>query len=318
MGCVGSRDEELEEDVMIRGFLKTRKEQEEQIAKVLLLGPGESGKSTVFRQMMIGYGKGISDEERLAFVTTIRVNIVKSLSLLAVQGKQLVKDPECLVAEETQPFVEKLMQLDANNPVLDTESVKAIRAVWRDSGIQNLVSTHLSKFQIPDSICYFIERLDEISQESYLPNNEDLIRVRVRTTGILQDVFEMNGRMFRIVDMGGQRSERKKWVLQFDSVVGILFIVAANEFDQTVWETLGTNRMHEALEVFEQVISNPIFRNTTVVLFLNKADLFEEKIRKTSLGVCFPEWDSSKDGDAEAAWKYIEDRFARIASVISC
>jgi len=39
-----------------------------------------------------------------------------------------------------------------------------------------------------------------------------------------------------MVDVGGQRSERKKWIHCFENVTAIIFMVAANEYDMTLVE----------------------------------------------------------------------------------
>ncbi len=51
------------------------------------------------------------------------------------------------------------------------------------------------------------------------------------------------------------------------------------------------NAMHEDLEWFDQYCNKPIFPNiSSIVLLLNKKDIFQEKIKKTPLTVCFPEY----------------------------
>jgi guanine nucleotide-binding protein subunit alpha len=37
-------------------------------------------------------------------------------------------------------------------------------------------------------------------------------------------------------DVGGQRSERKKWIHCFENVTSIIFCVALSEYDQTLLE----------------------------------------------------------------------------------
>ena len=43
---------------------------------------------------------------------------------------------------------------------------------------------------------------------------------------------------FSVLDVGGQRNERKKWIHCFDGVTGIIFVVAINEYDQVLFEDL--------------------------------------------------------------------------------
>jgi len=41
---------------------------------------------------------------------------------------------------------------------------------------------------------------------------------------------------FRLFDVGGQRSERKKWIHCFEDVTAIIFCVAMSEYDQVLHE----------------------------------------------------------------------------------
>jgi len=90
-----------------------------------------------------------------------------------------------------------------------------------------------------------------------------------------------------MVDVGGQRSERKKWMHCFSDVTAVLFCVALSEYDLKLYEDNATNRMHESLKLFKEICNSKWFVETNMILFLNKSDLFREKIAKVPLGVCF-------------------------------
>ena len=83
-----------------------------------------------------------------------------------------------------------------------------------------------------------------------------------------------------MVDVGGQRSERKRWFECFDSVTSILFLVSSSEFDQVLMEDRQTNRLTESLNIFETIVNNRVFSNVSIILFLNKTDLLEKKYKK--------------------------------------
>ena len=40
-----------------------------------------------------------------------------------------------------------------------------------------------------------------------------------------------------MVDVGGQRSERRKWIHCFENVTSIIFLVALSEYDQILYES---------------------------------------------------------------------------------
>ena len=61
----------------------------------------------------------------------------------------------------------------------------------------------------------------------------------------------------------------------FDDVKAVLFVVSLIGFNQVMFEDPETLRLSEALTLFEQVVANPAFIESTVILALNKKDLFE-------------------------------------------
>lgn len=83
--------------------------------------------------------------------------------------------------------------------------------------------------------------------------------------------------------MGGQRSERKKWIHCFEGVTCIIFIAALSAYDMVL---------------FNSICNHRYFATTSIVLFLNKKDVFSEKIKKAHLSICFPDYDGERRGSA--------------------
>ena len=116
----------------------------------------------------------------------------------------------------------------------------------------------------------------------------------------------------RVFDVGGQRSERRKWIHCFDNVLAVIFIAAISEYDQKLREDGATvlsvvnirkhillfnhispfpilqNRVKEALDLFKTVVNSTYFENSAFLLFLNKIDLFREKIKLKPITILFP------------------------------
>lgn len=135
-----------------------------------------------------------------------------------------------------------------------------------------------------------------------------------------------------MVDVGGQRSERRKWIHCFEKVTSIIFLAAVSEYDQVLYESendvrttaapraqaevrgcpshisslLLQNRLSESLALFTTILSYSWFQDSSIILFLNKTDLLEEKIAHSHLATYFPAY-SGKSGDRSAP----EDRAAR-------
>jgi hypothetical protein len=145
---------------------------------------------------------------------------------------------------------------------------------------------------------YFI-RVTEVAREQYIPSVEDILLSRVRTTGIVEEKFRIGQNMVVVVDVGGQRNERKKWIHCFEGVNAVIFVSELSTYDQMLFEDSSTNRMvsvHdeptvtisrlalqvESIRLFDEICNSRWFTTSEMILFLNKRDLFEEKIRKVN------------------------------------
>ena len=113
-----------------------------------------------------------------------------------------------------------------------------------------------------------------------------------------------------MVDVGGQRSERKKWIHCFEGVTSLIFFVALSCYNQQLLEDSKQNRMLETLLLFEQVINTEWFKKCSIILFLNFTDLFREKLKKYPLNTYFPSYDGGADFDK--ATRFIFDRFQEL------
>lgn len=51
------------------------------------------------------------------------------------------------------------------------------------------------------------------------------------------------------------------------------------------------NRMNESLALFRTIVSYPWFANSSIILFMNKKDLLEEKIMTSHLVDYFPDFE---------------------------
>ncbi len=85
-------------------------------------------------------------------------------------------------------------------------------------------------------------------------------------------------------------SERKKWAHCFEDVTAIIFVVAMDGYDMKLYEDENVNRIQEARKLFDDIVNSKWFQSTNIVLFLNKSDLFAEKIKTVDLKVCFSDY----------------------------
>ncbi|XP_051714861.2 guanine nucleotide-binding protein subunit alpha-14 isoform X2 [Oryctolagus cuniculus] len=264
-------------------------------------GTGESGKSTFIKQMRIIHGSGYSDEDRKGFTKLVYQNIFTAMQAM-IRAMDTLRIP--YVCEQNKENAQLIREVEVDRvSALSGDQVEAIKQLWRDPGVQECYDRR-REYQLSDSAKYYLTDIDRIAMPSFVPTQQDVLRVRVPTTGIIEYPFDLENIIFRMVDVGGQRSERRKWIHCFESVTSIIFLVALSEYDQVLAECNNENRMEESKALFKTIITYPWFLNSSVILFLNKKDLLEEKIMYSHLISYFPEYTGPKQ-DVKAARDFI-------------
>ncbi|KAF3490757.1 small G-protein GPA2 [Arthroderma uncinatum] len=290
MGCMNSKDvspemkEQGKQSAAIDKAIRADKKKYDRTVKILLLGAGESGKSTIIKQMRIIHSGGFPIDERR-----------QTRAPLAHFVQNSEADVEC------------------DEAFTDIKVREAVKTMWEDAGVQKAVARG-HEFALHDNLHYYFHSLDRIFTPGWLPNNQDMLHSRLRTTGITETLFELGQINFRMMDVGGQRSERKKWIHCFEGVQCLLFMVALSGYDQCLVEDQTANQMHEAMMLFESLVNGEWFKRKPVILFLNKIDLFKEKLAISPVSRHFPDY-SGRDGDFDASAKYFGDRFRGITRV---
>ncbi|KAK9453213.1 guanine nucleotide binding protein, alpha subunit [Dipodascopsis uninucleata] len=306
---VSQEVEERKRSAQIDKQIEEDQRRAQKICKVLLLGSGESGKSTIVRQMKIIHQNGYTHDELALYRRHIYKNLLESIKGLLDGMSQLNLS---LVKEENKAYVLFLndVQLDMDPKVkLDPEVTVAISSVYNDP-IMEEVRERQTEFYLMDSAIYFLDAVERIGANDFLPTEGDVLRARIKTTGIFETKFPTNQLMIHMFDVGGQRSERKKWIHCFEGVTLIIFCVALSEYDQVLLEDSGQNRMLESMILFDSVVNSRWFVRTSIVLFLNKIDIFQEKLKKVALSSWFHDYDGGDD--LHKAAKFILWRFTQL------
>ncbi|ORX49789.1 guanine nucleotide-binding protein subunit alpha [Hesseltinella vesiculosa] len=312
MGCCAStqagdgagklRTEEIDNQ------LRMDRIQMENEVKLLLLGAGESGKSTILKQMKLIHDEGFSQDERVAYIDIIYSNTLQSIRVILEAMEDL---DISLGVPDNQTHVQTIMGLPSQISSDDMSShvVIAIKTLWADPGVKEAFSRS-SEYQLNDSASYYFDSIDRMTQTGYVPTDQDVLRSRVKTTGITETKFKVGELIYRMFDVGGQRSERKKWIHCFENVTAIIFMVAISEYDQVLVEDESVNRMKEALQLFDSVCNSRWFAKTSTILFLNKTDIFRQKLLTSPLSEEFPDFQGGTD--EAAARDFIMKEFATL------
>ncbi|CAI8052376.1 Guanine nucleotide-binding protein G(i) subunit alpha [Geodia barretti] len=248
---------------------------------------------------------GYSEEERSQYKPVVFSNTVQSLVAILRAMERLGIG---YGSPEREADVKKVTSLASSLEEIQftPDLVACMKGLWMDSGVQ-LCFQRAREYQLNDSAEYYLNALDRLGQGDFVPTEQDVLRTRVKTTGIVETHFNYKSISFKMFDVGGQRSERKKWIHCFEGVTAIVFCVALSAYDLMLAEDEEMNRMNESMKLFDSICNNRWFESTSIILFLNKKDLFSEKIVKSPLTICFPEYTGPNTFDD--AKNYIRERF---------
>ncbi|XP_041838472.1 guanine nucleotide binding protein (G protein) alpha v1 isoform X3 [Melanotaenia boesemani] len=251
------------------------------VVKILLLGAAESGKSTLVKQMKIIHSNGFTKQE---------------LSSFKVHAHSVLSCGRCFDEEEVLfPFLSH-----------------ALSCLWADQGVRAAAARGY-EYELNDSALYFFDNMTRIMSPDYVPTETDVLRVRLRTTGVIETQFKVNHLIFRMFDVGGQRTERRKWIGCFEDVRAVLFVVSLSGYDMTLVEDSSMNRLQESMKLFSSICNNVFFRSTSMILFMNKIDLFQDKILHSGrhLRLYLPQFKGA-DCDVDSAARFIAATFVSL------
>nr|BAB84093.1 heterotrimeric GTP binding protein alpha subunit [Nicotiana tabacum] len=316
-------DEENTQTADIERRIEQETKADKHIQKLLLLGAGDSGKSTIFKQIKLLFQTGFDEAELKNYIPVIHANVYQTIKVLHDGSKELAQSEleasKYLLSAENKDIGEKLSEIGGrlDYPHLTKDLVQDIEALRKDPAIQETILRG-NELQVPDCAHYFMENLQRFSDINYVPSKEDVLFARIRTTGVVEIQFspvgenKKSGEVYRLFDVGGQRNERRKWIHLFEGVTAVIFCAAISEYDQTLFEDERKNRMMETKELFEWVLKQPCFEKTSFMLFLNKFDIFEQKALKVPLNVCewFKDYQSVSTGkqEIEHAYEFVKKK----------
>lgn len=152
--CIKNETEEerkaRELDNKITRSIQNQRNEYESEVKLLLLGAGESGKSTIFKQMRIINLSDYSDDEKSEFKEIIYSNVITDIYNLVEGAKKL--NIEVKYSEEFLKEVDDLFRFGTTQAlkVYTPEVAKKISELWNDKGIQEAY-VRRAEFQLNDS-----------------------------------------------------------------------------------------------------------------------------------------------------------------------
>ncbi|KAH9887394.1 G-alpha-domain-containing protein [Cubamyces lactineus] len=179
--------------------------------------------------------------------------------------------------------------LDGQSKLEDATEIIAscaedMQALWSDPVVREVLKRR--KIRMEQTPGFFLDDIARIAVRNYEPSDDDVVRARLRTLGVQEHrlVMERNAtndvsREWMIYDVGGSRTSRAAWFPYFDDANAILFLAPISCFDELLQEDRRVNRLEDSFLLWKAIIQSKLLAKCIIVLFLNKYDLLEKKLR---------------------------------------
>ena len=312
MGCCLSAEEREQQRISQLIDMKLEENRKQASKKrvitftVLVLGTRESGKTTFIKQMRLIHGYDEADRQRSRKL--ISQSVYKAMhSLLGGMDTLHIEFED----KRNKTRAQQILAVEPGSVETLEGHADLIKPVWNDSGLQ-ICFDRGKEFQLMESTKHYLDALDRIAAPDYLPTMQDIVCASAPTTGVVDYPIKLaEGVTLKLVDIGRQRSEVRKWIQCFNDVTAVIFLVALSDYDQVVVESEEQNRLEESRSLFRTLISCRWLKKSALILILNKKDLLEEKIKSSHLADYFPDFQGPAQ-DAISAREYIFRKFAEL------
>ncbi|KAJ3976737.1 guanine nucleotide binding protein, alpha subunit [Lentinula raphanica] len=192
-----------------------------------------------------------------------------------------------------------------------------IMRLWADRGVKEML--HRRKIRLEEYPGFFLNDLERVTSLKYIPSDDDVLKARLKTVGVSEYRFQMEvstgretGTDWRIVDVGGSRSQVQMWIPFFDNVDAIIFLAPISGFDQVLTEDRTVNRLEDSVLLWKTICSNKLLANVDLVLFLNKCDILEAKLKAGVRLAKYVKSFGDRANNLETVSKYLRSKFSAI------
>lgn len=192
---------------------------------------------------------------------------------------------------------------------------QAMSSLWKDPNVKQRLRE--LKLRIEESSGFFLDEISRITALRYFPTDQDVLKARLKTLGVVEHSFfipDCHRRTieWKIYDVGGARNQRSAWAPYFDDVNAIIFLAPISAFDQVLAEDPRVNRMEDSFLLWKSLVSNKLLTDVSIILFLNKIDLLQAKLRNgVRLRDHMPHY-GDRPNDYDNVSKYFYNKFGAL------
>ncbi|KJA26908.1 hypothetical protein HYPSUDRAFT_36075 [Hypholoma sublateritium FD-334 SS-4] len=190
-----------------------------------------------------------------------------------------------------------------------------ITALWKDPSVQKILKA--AEIGLHEQPGFFLDQASRITKEDYRPRPEDVLKARVTTLGpeehtIVAETGPQKANIWTIYDVGGSQSQRAAWAQYFDDVHAVIFLAPMSGFNQVLAEDESVNRLTDSIRLWQMICSNKILAGVEFILFLNKLDILDQKLKS---GIQFSSFVTSytkQPNETKPVAKYLMEAFVSL------
>lgn len=210
---------------------------------------------------------------------------------------------------------------DPSDPVHVLNScAQPMLALWKDPSVKQRLRE--KRIRVEEGSGFFLDEISRITALRYFPNDQDVLKARLKTTGVVEHSFSIADSQRRLIpwkiyDVGGARNQRHAWAPYFEDVNAIIFLAPISAFDQVLAEDPEVNRLEDSVMLWRSVVSNKLLAHVSIILFLNKVDLLQAKLKSgVRLSHHMPRY-GDRPNDYENVSSYFYNKFGSIHHTFS-
>jgi hypothetical protein len=285
MACVENKGERNRSREIDREIKRERRNNEQRI-NMTIFGTEDSN----IRQFMCR----IKSPEQIDYLRY--KNPIKQMVLVSMQ--LILQNESYKIPKRLRDHRKVVLEVPADGNQL-VRCGRDIEILWKHKSIKNAwKDREVLGIQVKDHVDYFLDNIERISDENYIPSETDFIHF---DAGIWKIQFEYNTIRHFIIDTTRQKSESRKWLHCFDDVTAAVFLVSLEHYE---------TGFTESLKLWISLTSTTYLQYlASWILIFDVPESFTERIKTEPLSTYFPDLPPEKGSDFTECCNYISILF---------